>query len=104
MKSLDPFTAAKRRKRMLLITAVCIGLLSTARQLPPSLYPTVDASTQAGQPRPAGSIANDVETQDDLIRQVPLQANDVVYSRSTKMLYASVPSSAGAGGNSIVSI
>ena len=35
---------------------------------------------------------------------MPFAANDVVYSPTTKMLYASVPSSAGSKGNSITPI
>ena len=38
------------------------------------------------------------------VRQLPLTVNDVVYSQSTHLLYASVPSSVGLGGNSIVTI
>jgi hypothetical protein len=38
------------------------------------------------------------------IRQIPLTANDVIYSPATMMLYASVPSSVGVGGNSIKTI
>ncbi|MFL6227646.1 MAG: YncE family protein [Pyrinomonadaceae bacterium] len=38
------------------------------------------------------------------VRKIALSANDVVYSPATKMLYASVPSSAGAGGNSITPV
>jgi hypothetical protein len=48
------------------------------------------------------SVAPDVQA--ELIRQIPLPSNDVVYSPTTHMLYASVPSSAGAGGNSITTI
>jgi hypothetical protein len=40
----------------------------------------------------------------DLIRQIPLAANDLAYSQTTHLLYASVPSSVGAGGNSITTI
>jgi hypothetical protein len=35
------------------------------------------------------------------IRQVPLVNNDISYSSATQMFYAAVPSSVGAGGNSI---
>jgi sugar lactone lactonase YvrE len=42
--------------------------------------------------------------QTDFIRQIPLSANDVVYSSSTGKLYASVPSSAGNTGNRIATI
>lgn len=38
------------------------------------------------------------------VRQLPLTVNDVVYSPLTHLLYASVPSSVGPGGNSIVTI
>jgi hypothetical protein len=37
----------------------------------------------------------------DVIRQVSLPANDLVYDPLTRRIYASVPSSAGASGNSI---
>src|SRR5215471_15865947 len=40
----------------------------------------------------------------DFVRQVPMISNDLVYNGTTKQLYASVPSSAGPGGNSIVSV
>src|SRR5262245_35274625 len=44
------------------------------------------------------------QAQADFVRIVRLTANDVVYSSTTKMLYASVPSSAGSAGNSIATI
>jgi sugar lactone lactonase YvrE len=44
------------------------------------------------------------QAQADFVRQIPLVSNDIVYSPATKMLYASMPSSAGAGGNSITTI
>jgi len=50
------------------------------------------------------STGDESTAQTDLIRQMPITANDVVYNPSTKMLYASVPSSVGAGGNSIATI
>ena len=40
----------------------------------------------------------------EFIRQIPLTTNDLVYSATTGKIYASVPSIAGAGGNSITSI
>lgn len=39
-----------------------------------------------------------------LVRRIKLQANDIVYNQSTERLYASVPSTAGAGGNTITAI
>jgi sugar lactone lactonase YvrE len=38
------------------------------------------------------------------IRQIPLRLNDLVYNPTTHLLYGSIPSAAGPGGNSIVSI
>jgi sugar lactone lactonase YvrE len=40
----------------------------------------------------------------DFVRQIPLTTNDIVYNPTTKMLYASVPSSGGSKGNSITAI
>jgi hypothetical protein len=40
----------------------------------------------------------------EFIRQLSLPTNDFIYNPADKMLYASVPSSAGAAGNSIVSV
>src|ERR1044072_9595576 len=40
----------------------------------------------------------------EFIRQIPLTTNDLVYSATTGKLYATVPSSVGAGGNSIKAI
>jgi Calx-beta domain len=40
----------------------------------------------------------------DFIRQIPLKTNDLVYSALTGKLYASIPGSAGSGGNSIAAI
>ncbi len=52
----------------------------------------------------SGTNSTPVQAQADFIRQIPLTANDVVYSSSTGKLYASVPSSAGINGNSIATI
>src|SRR5918993_952261 len=38
------------------------------------------------------------------VRRIPLTANDLVYDAVSKRLYASVPSSAGAGGNTITPV
>src|SRR5687767_10714624 len=53
-------------------------------------------------PDPSNSLAP--QAQADFIRQISLVTNDVVYSPATQMLYASVPSSTGPGGNSITTI
>ena len=45
-----------------------------------------------------------VQSPTDFIRRVSLRTNDLVYSPTLNKLYASVPSSAGSGGNSITTI
>jgi hypothetical protein len=40
----------------------------------------------------------------DFVTQIPITANDVVYSSSTQKLYVSVPSNGGANGNSITPV
>lgn len=74
-----------------LVAAGCLALslLSALAWLAPAAAPTV-ASAQS-----AGSI---------FVRKVSLRANDVAYSTSTNMLYVSVPSGAGASGNSIAPV
>lgn len=52
----------------------------------------------------ASDNGHNPDAQADFVRVIPLTANDVVYSPTTKMLYASVPSTVGAGGNSIKTI
>ncbi|MDT5063129.1 MAG: hypothetical protein QOH63_3588, partial [Acidobacteriota bacterium] len=47
---------------------------------------------------------NPVPAQTDSIRRVTLTTNDLVYNKTDKTLYASVPSSVGTGGNSITPI
>jgi hypothetical protein len=72
-------------------SAICLALslLSALAWLAPSAAPTA-ASAQTG-----GSL---------FVRRIPIKANDIVYSSSTNLFYASIPSSVGAGGNSIESI
>src|SRR5262249_13093981 len=45
-----------------------------------------------------------LQAQADFVRQVPLTTNDLVFSSATQKLYATAPSSAGSGGNSIGSV
>jgi hypothetical protein len=71
--------------------------LATVVLVPVALIKTV-RSVSASMARPAP------DAQADFVRIIPLTANDVIYSPTTKMLYASVPSSVGAGGNSIKTI
>ncbi|HJQ31230.1 MAG TPA: Calx-beta domain-containing protein [Pyrinomonadaceae bacterium] len=71
--------------------AACLGvsLLYALAWLTPAAAPTA-ARAQSGP-----SL---------FVRTIPVTANDVVYSPSTKRLYASVPSRAGAGGNSVATV
>ena len=45
-----------------------------------------------------------VQSNDTFIRQIPLRVNDLVYNPTTHLLYGSMPSAAGVGGNSIISL
>jgi sugar lactone lactonase YvrE len=96
MSSFPRKILAKRDLSLLLV------LLSLASVL---VAPIVLATNKLGiSPRPDHLSVLTPQGQTDFIRQIPLAANDVVYSPATKMLYASVPSSAGPGGNSITTI
>src|SRR5947209_11521573 len=78
---------ASRKFALLLIIAVlmnCLGLTSFAARAP-----------HAPAPTPA---------QTDSVRVISLTTNDIVYNKTDKTLYASVPSSVGQGGNSIMPI
>lgn len=58
----------------------------------------------AAGPTSAGAFAPMPQASTAFIRQIPLSVNDVVYSSSTQRLYASMPSSVGASGNSIITL
>ena len=72
-------------------SAICLALslLSALAWLAPGAAPAA-ASAQTG-----GSL---------FVRKISLKANDLVYSPSTNMFYASVPSSVSVAGNSITAI
>lgn len=77
--------------------------LASLIQMPLPLVTAANTHRATGTTSKSRSSAP-LAPQADLIRQVPLTANDVVYSSATQMLYASVPSSAGPGGNSITTV
>lgn len=98
------FISSSRWKIALLIAASFVAQLpiQTARA---GKAPTAPRSNHKTSPAHTVAKAPVVpEPQADLIRQIPLAANDLAYSPTTHLLYASVPSSAGAGGNSITTI
>ncbi|MCA1566811.1 MAG: hypothetical protein LC803_14435 [Acidobacteria bacterium] len=72
-----------------------------------SLTPAFTRLTVLAQGDGGGVTAadtGDVQPRAEFVRQISLPAGDVVYNAADRMLYASVPSSAGAAGNSIVPI
>src|ERR1041385_8388056 len=75
----------RRRLALLLLIAIVASPLSVASDTKAPLFKPFDGPTE-------------------FIRQIPLPANDLVYSPLTGKFYASVPSSVGGGGNSIKSI
>ena len=87
--------------RLLLGAVLPLLLLSnaTARPAARSNSPA-RALAAAAQPRPAAPALAETH----FVRRVPVAAGDVVYSPLTGKLYASVPSRAGATGNSVATI
>ena len=77
----------RRRLALLLLVVIVVSPLSTASRAARTAapYTPFDGPTE-------------------FIRQIPLATNDLTFSSLTGKIYASVPSSAGAGGNSIKSI
>src|ERR1044072_3654026 len=74
----------RRRLALLLLVVIVVSPLSTVSRAAAS-YTPFDGPTE-------------------FIRQIPLATNDLAFSSLTGKIYASVPSSAGSGGNSIKSI
>ncbi len=62
------------------------------------------ASLSGGGPAPRPDDQGAAQTQSDFLRLVPVAANDVIYNAADQTLYASVPASAGASGNSIAPV
>src|ERR1051325_6664209 len=54
--------------------------------------------------RSTAAVAAPFDGPTEFIRKINLMTNDLVYSSTTGRIYASIPSSAGAGGNSIAAI
>src|SRR5215212_1118447 len=66
------------------------------RATPP---PSVSASSAA-----LGSYPVVAQTQSSNIRQLPLTTNDIVFDKKSQKIFASVPSRAGVGGNSVTAV
>ena len=74
---------------------VLVGLLAFAG-IPLLTHMVTSVRATLAPPTPQG--------QTSFIRQIQLSVNDLVYNPTTQMLYGSVPSSVGPGGNSIISV
>jgi len=77
-------------------------MLAAVVSLPPAFTRLTVLAQEDGGGAPAD--AGDAQTRAEFVRQLSLPASDVVYNPADRMLYASMPSSAGAAGNSIVPI
>jgi Calx-beta domain len=86
-----------RGRRVRLLTAFTMSLCLLAPGVP-SVARTPRTPSAASPP------ASPVQSESTSIRQYSLAANDLAYSAQTQKIYASVPSSAGARGNSITEI
>jgi hypothetical protein len=69
-----------------------------------SLTPAFTRLNVLAQGDSAPADTGDVHPRAEFVREVSLLAGDVIYNAADQTLYASVPSTAGAAGNSIVSI
>ncbi|HLL73227.1 MAG TPA: Calx-beta domain-containing protein [Pyrinomonadaceae bacterium] len=78
-------------------------ILAAVVSLPPA-FTRLTVLAQGDEGIIASADSGDVQPSAEFIRQLSLPANDVIYNPADQMLYASVPSSAGAAGNSIVPI
>lgn len=92
MSNLAPSRSSSRRLFALLIAV--IGVMSWITS---SVY-------SAKEPAAILAAPNAVQSQTDSIRQIPLASNDIIYNPSDQTIYASLPSNAGARGNSIAAI
>ncbi|HLL17111.1 MAG TPA: Calx-beta domain-containing protein [Pyrinomonadaceae bacterium] len=77
-------------------------ILAAVVCLPPALTRLTVLAQEDGGGAPAD--AGDVQPRAEFVRHLSLPASDVVYNPADRMLYASMPSSAGAAGNAIVPI
>jgi hypothetical protein len=90
--------------RSIQVRAIVYALVILAAVV--TLPPAFTRLTVLAQEDNGGASADtgDVQTRAEFVRQLSLPANDVVYNPGDGMLYASMPGSAGAAGNSIVPI
>src|SRR5687767_1222199 len=81
----------RRRITLLLVVNLCLGPLAAATAAKLELHASSTTTMVPQGPT-------------DFIRRISLRTNDLVYRSTLNKLFASVPSSAGAGGNSITGI
>jgi hypothetical protein len=87
------FSQSLCRNLRLTVVLTLTGIALVCASVPRTIR-TVSASLAAPVPQASANF----------VRRMPIAVNDVVYSPTTKMLYGTVPSGAGAGGNSIVTV
>jgi sugar lactone lactonase YvrE len=95
-RTTSPRSSFRQRLALLLTLAVLINCLA------PAAFPSMQSALAESDKK--GSAAATADAATDFVTQVPLTVNDITYSPVTKKLYASVPSSVGANGNSITTI
>jgi sugar lactone lactonase YvrE len=88
--------------RSICVRAAVYALVISAAVL--SLSPAFTRLTVLAQSETAPADSGGVQPLAEFVRALSLPASDIVYNPADQMLYASVPSSAGAAGNSIVPI
>ncbi|HEY9404964.1 MAG TPA: Calx-beta domain-containing protein [Pyrinomonadaceae bacterium] len=81
-------------------TVYALVILAAVVSLPPAFTRLTVLAQGEGAPADTG----DVQPLAEFVRALSLPANDVIYNPADQTLYASVPSSAGAAGNSIVPV
>src|SRR5258708_14207645 len=80
-----------------LATQLLLPLVSAGNHPRGSALAAKARDANAESPSSPGSV----QVQPDIIRQVSLTTNDIVYAKSTAQLYVSLPSAAGDNGNSV---
>ena len=98
------FAAPRRRTALLLLFTFWLTWLAPVAAAPRrATSATRTPAANEGGESPASPPAA-AESLADSVRRITLPTKDIVYDAKTKKIYASVPSSAGAGGNSITPI
>ncbi len=100
----EPF--AKQKLSLILVSVLFTNWLAPLAQGASRHEPSASrrASPHARASHSSQMPIDTGQGQADFIRQIPLTTNDIIYDKHSQMLYASVPSGAGGGGNSLTEI